>query len=345
MKALVLKEANLFEIQDIPTPAVGDNEVLIKIKACGICGSDVHGMDGSTGRRQPPVIMGHEAAGVIETLGCKVDGFAVGDNVTFDSTISCGECSFCQEGDINLCNNRRVIGVSCDDYRSQGAFAEYLVLPQHILYKFGEGLDFATACMVEPISIAFHAVNITDVALGASVVVIGAGIIGQMVVQAIRRAGCGLLIVADLDDDRLARATKHGADHALNSGKLELVEEVKKLTDGKGVDIVFEAVGAEVTVRAGISCLCKGGAMTVIGNIAPNISFPLQEVVTRELKIQGSCASSGEYPACLEFLERGLIDVTDAITSVEPLERGQEMFDRLYRKEPGLNKIILKPGD
>ena len=172
-----------------------------------------------------------------------------------------------------------------------------------------------------------------------------AGIIGQMVLQTIRRAGCGLLIVADLDEDRLAKAAKHGADHVLNSGNVDVVEEVKKLTDGKMVDIVFEAVGAEVTVRAGIACLRKGGAMTIIGNLAPNISFPLQEVVTRELKIQGSCASSGEYPACLEFLERGLIDVSDAISSIEPLERGQEMFDRLYSKEPGLNKIILQPGD
>ena len=345
MKALVLTEYNKFEVQQIEKPDFSADEVLVKIEACGICGSDVHGMDGSTGRRQPPMVMGHEAAGVIEAVGANVEGFAVGERVTFDSTIYCGECHFCQAGDINLCNNRRVVGVSCDEYKSQGAFAEYLVLPPRILYKFGKDLDFAKACMVEPLSIAFHAVNITDIPLGASVVVIGTGIIGQMVLQTVRRAGCGLLVAVDLDDDRLAKATKHGADYGLNSGNVDIVEEVKKLTNGKMADIVFEAVGAEITVRTGISCLRKGGAMTIIGNIAPNINFPLQEVVTRELKIQGSCASSGEYPACLEFLERGLIDVSDAISAVESMELGQEWFDRLYNKEAGLNKVILKPGE
>ena len=126
MKALVLTEANKFELQDIAVPSYGDDEVLIKIQACGICGSDVHGMDGSTGRRQPPVIMGHEAAGTIEAVGANVDGLSAGDRVTFDSTIYCGHCDYCQAGKFNLCNNRQVIGVSCDDYTSQGAFAEYL---------------------------------------------------------------------------------------------------------------------------------------------------------------------------------------------------------------------------
>jgi L-iditol 2-dehydrogenase len=153
------------------------------------------------------------------------------------------------------------------------------------------------------------------------------------------------LIVADLEDSRLAVATKHGADHAVNSGKEDLVARVKALTGGMGADIVLEAVGAEPTIRAGVACLRKGGAMTVIGNIAPNISFPMQEVVTRELRIQGTCASAGEYPACLEFLERGWIDVSDAISEIVPLERGPEMFERLHHREAGLNKVILQPQE
>jgi L-iditol 2-dehydrogenase len=344
VKALVLTEYKKFEIQDVAKPDYGANEVLVKIEACGICGSDVHGMDGSTGRRQPPMVMGHEASGTIDAMGSNVEGFEIGDRVTFDSTISCGECHYCQSGDINLCNKRRVVGVSCDEYKSAGAFAEYLVLPARILYKFGKNLGFAEACMVEPLSIAFHAVNITDIPLGASVVVIGTGVIGQMVLQTVRRSGCGLLVAVDLEDYRLAKAAKLGADYGLNSANVDVVEEVKKLTGGKMADIVFEAVGAEVTVRTGISCLRKGGAMTIIGNIVPDINFPLQEIVTRELKIQGSCGSSGEYPACLEFLERGLIDVSDSISAIEPMEVGQQMFDRLYNKEAGLNKIILQPG-
>jgi L-iditol 2-dehydrogenase len=345
MKALVLTGPSQFEIQDVAQPEPGPGEVLIKVMACGICGSDVHGMDGSTGRRQPPVIMGHEASGEVAGLGEGVTDYVLGDRVTFDSTVYCGECSYCQAGKVNLCENRNIIGVSCDDYNRPGAFAEYLVVPTRVLYRFGPSLDFAKACMVEPLSIAFHAVSQTDIPLGASVVVVGAGIIGQMVVQTVRRAGCGTLIVADLEDSRLAVATKHGADHAVNSGKEDLVARVKALTGGMGADIVLEAVGAEPTIRAGVACLRKGGAMTVIGNIAPNISFPMQEVVTRELRIQGTCASAGEYPACLEFLERGWIDVSDAISEIVPLERGPEMFERLHHREAGLNKVILQPQE
>lgn len=344
MKALVLTGPSQFELQDVPQPQPGPGEVLIKVIACGICGSDVHGMDGSTGRRQPPVIMGHEASGVVDGLGEGVADFALGDRVTFDSTVYCGACPYCQSGQINLCEDRNVIGVSCDDYNRPGAFAEYLVVPERVLYRFGPALDFPRACMVEPLSIAFHAVRQTPLALGSTVLVIGAGIIGQMVVQTVRRAGCGRLIVADLEDSRLAVASRHGADHVINSSKTDLLAKVHELTAGQGVDVVLEAVGAEPSVRAGVASLKKGGVMTVIGNIAPNISFPIQDVVTRELTIQGSCASAGEYPACLEFLERGWIDVSDAISEVVPLERGPEMFERLHHREAGLNKVILQPN-
>jgi L-iditol 2-dehydrogenase len=344
MKALVMTEYKKFAIQQIEKPVCGDDEVLVKIEACGICGSDVHGMDGSTGRRQPPMIMGHEASGVISEVGKNVSGFASGERVTFDSTIYCANCKYCHSGDINLCENRRVVGVSCDEYKSQGAFAEYLALPPRILYKFGKNLDFEKACMVEPLSIAFHAVNITDIKLGDTVVVVGTGVIGQMVVQAVRLAGAGKLIAVDLDDDRLAKSVKHGADKGLNSSKCNVIEEVKTFTNGRMADVVIEAVGADATINMGIDCLKKGGAMTIIGNISPTISLPLQKLVTRELKIQGSCASAGEYPACLEFLERGVIDVSDAISVVAPMEDGQKMFERLYSREAGLNKIILKPN-
>src|SRR5947209_1500247 len=152
MKALVLKEYKQFEFTDVPVPDIGTEEVLIQVKACGICGSDVHGMDGSTGRRIPPVIMGHEAAGVISKVGPAVTGWQVGDRVTFDSTIYCGKCYFCRRGEINLCDNRRVLGVSCGDYRQHGAFAEYVAVPQHILYRVPDWLPFSKAALVEPVS-------------------------------------------------------------------------------------------------------------------------------------------------------------------------------------------------
>ena len=159
MKALVLKEYKRFGFEEVPNPELGPQEVLVAVKACGICGSDVHGMDGSTGRRRPPIIMGHEASGVIAGTGKSVSGWSPGDRVTFDSTIYCGECDYCREGMINLCNRRRVLGVSCEDYRQHGAFAEFVAVPPRILYRLPEGLSFEHAAMVEPFAIALHAVR------------------------------------------------------------------------------------------------------------------------------------------------------------------------------------------
>jgi len=159
MKALVLVDKNRFEYKEVPTPKVKSNEVLIHVKACGICGSDIHGMDGSTGRRKPPIIMGHEASGVIKEVGSSVKSYQEGDRVTFDSTIYCGSCFYCNLGLHNLCDNRRVVGVSCDDYHRDGAMAEYISLPENILYRIPDGLSYEKTAMVEPVSVAFHAVD------------------------------------------------------------------------------------------------------------------------------------------------------------------------------------------
>ena len=183
MKSLVLTKYNHLEIQDWPQPEIGPDEVLLRVAACGICGSDIHGMDGSTGRRQPPIIMGHEAAGSVAEVGGNVRAWKPGDRVTFDSTVYCGTCWFCRRGEINLCDNRRVLGVSCDDYRRHGAFAEYVAVPQHILVSLPDNVTFEQAAMIEPLSIAFHAVGLTRVVLGDTAVVVGAGMIGLLVIQ------------------------------------------------------------------------------------------------------------------------------------------------------------------
>src|ERR1043166_329781 len=213
MKALVLKEYNQFAYEDVPEPKPNPGEVLIQVKACGICGSDVHGMDGSTGRRRPPIVMGHESAGVIAGIGSGVNRWAVGDRVTLDSTIYCGQCDFCRRGLINLCDRRRVLGVSCEEYKRDGAFAEFVSAPEHILYRLPNELPFEHAALVEPFAIALHAISRTPMTLNDSVVVIGAGMIGLALVQALRHVGCGRLIVTDIAADRLGLAPKIGAPH------------------------------------------------------------------------------------------------------------------------------------
>jgi L-iditol 2-dehydrogenase len=345
MKALVLEAYNQFAYRDFPEPDYGPNEVLVRVKATGICGSDIHGMDGSTGRRIPPLVMGHESAGVIAAVGDSVTGWQVGDRVTFDSTIYCGTCHYCRRGEINLCDRRRVLGVSPGDYRQHGAFAEYVAVPQHILYRLPDDLSFELAAFVEPVSIAVHAVERTPLPLGASAVVVGSGMIGLLVIQALRAAGCSKVIAVDLDPARLELAKQLGADLTIQSDIGDPVSTVRDATDGRGADAAFEVVGITPTVKLAVNCVQKGGAVTLVGNLSPETTLPLQAVVTRELTLYGSCASKGEYPVCLDLMARGLIDVKPLISAVAPLSEGAAWFKRLYDGEPGLLKVILTPEE
>src|SRR5580698_2963268 len=296
MKSLLLSEYNHLEIADMPLPPVGPDEVLVRVEACGICGSDVHGYDGSSGRRIPPIVMGHEAAGTVAAVGSQVRGYAEGDRVTFDSTVYCGHCSFCLSGDVNLCDNRQVIGVSCGDYRRHGAFAEFVVVPERILYHLPATISFAQAAMLEAVSVALHAVRVSEARGGETALIIGAGMIGLLTLQAARAAGCSPVLVADVDATRLELAGQAGADGIIDSKSANLLAEVHKHTGGRGVDLAFEAVGRNETVAAAIDCTRKGGTVTLVGNIQPEVTLPLQKVVSRQIRLQGSCASAGEYP-------------------------------------------------
>lgn len=343
MKSLVLEKYNEFTLRETEIPEIKPGWVLIKVEACGICGSDVHGMDGSTGRRQPPVIMGHEASGTIYKVAPDVSEWKSGDRVTFDSTISCGECFYCKRGDINLCDNRRVLGVSCNEYRQNGAFAEFVAVPARILYSIPENISFEQAAMIEAVSVAVHATAISSVQENDTAVVIGCGMIGLLCIQALKAAGCGKVIAIDQINEKLKLAAELGADLTIESKDSELINKVLNETENRGADIVFEVVGIETTVNLSIDCTRKGGTVTLIGNLSPEVRFPLQKVVTRQLKIQGSCASAGEYPLCLELIASGKIKVDQLISKVAPLEEGNEWFHRLYNKEAGLMKLILKP--
>lgn len=343
MKALLLSEYKKLSVTDFDKPAIGPKDVLVQVRACGICGSDIHGYDGSSGRRIPPLVMGHEASGVVAEVGTDVQDFSPGDRVTFDSTVSCGECFYCRKGSINLCDRRMVLGVSCGEYRRHGAFAEYVSVPQHICYRLPEELPFEHAAMIEAVSVAVHAANRTPVTLGDTAVIVGSGMIGLLTIQAIRLAGCSRVIAVDLENDRLEKAKALGADYCLNANEVDVPAEVRNLTDGRGADAVLEVVGATSTIQTAIESTRKGGAVTLIGNLAPEVKVPLQAIVTRELSLYGSCASNGEYPACIELLASGAIRVEEMITATASLEDGVEWFGRLYEGEPGAMKVILDP--
>src|SRR5512133_1809854 len=206
MQAMMLKQYMHLEMVEMDLPEIGPDDLLVRVRACGICGSDVHGMDGSTGRRLPPIVMGHEAACVVERAGSNVRDLQPGDRVTFDSTIYCGQCYYCARGEVNLCDNRMVLGVSPGEYRRHGAFAEFVAVPRRIVYRLPDSLSFEQAALIEAVSVAGHAVILPPVTLGDSAVVVGSGMIGLLAMQAARGAGCTRVIAVDPDEGRLKLA-------------------------------------------------------------------------------------------------------------------------------------------
>jgi L-iditol 2-dehydrogenase len=343
MKALLLKEYKVLEMTEMPEPQVGPDDLLVRVKACGICGSDIHGFDGSTGRRVPPLVMGHEASGVVSKTGVNVTQFQAGQRVTFDSTIYCGRCFFCLRGEVNLCDNRQVLGVSPGEYRRHGAFAEYVAVPQRIAHPIPETLSFEHAAMIEAVSVAVHAVGLTPVRLGDTAVVVGSGMIGLLVIQALRLAGCSRVIAVDLDERRLRLATELGAEVSINAGQRDVPKAVRDCTSGRGADVAMEVVGTSQGLETALASLRKGGTLTLIGNLSPRVELPLQSVVTRQIRVLGSCASSGEYPVCIDLLARKAIRVAPLISAVAPLVEGAAWFRRLYEGDPNLMKVILQP--
>lgn len=343
MKALVLEEYKNLVYKDIPEPAISDDEVLVQVKACGICGSDVHGYDGSSGRRIPPVVMGHEASGVIIDKGANVKNWNTGDRVTFDSTIYPLNDWYTLHGMYNLSDNREVLGVSPGNYNRQGAFAEYVAIPQHVLYKIPDDVSFEHAAMVEPIAVAMHAINIGQPQLGDRCAVIGIGMIGSFILQLLNINGIQNLAALDVNKEVLVDSKKLGASLTFHPDDEQMETEIRKTTNGRGMDICFEAVGISASVNTAVEIVRKGGKTVLVGNLSSSVQFPLQKVVTQEIKVMGSCAIRGEYEAVLDLLSKNKINVDSQLSAIAPLSEGAEWFARLYDNNEELKKVILKP--
>jgi L-iditol 2-dehydrogenase len=343
MKALVLESYNKLVYRDFPDPVVAADEVLVEVRSAGICGSDVHGMDGSTGRRIPPLIMGHEAAGVIKALGTEVKGWSVGDRVTFDSTVYRLDDWYTLRGMYNLSDHREVLGVSTGEFRRHGAFAEYVNVPGHILHRIPDGVSFTQAAMVEPVAVAAHSVELTPLSRNDTAVVVGSGMVGLFVIQVLRAKGCGRIIAVDLEEKKLELARKLGADAGFNPERDAVREEVLNRTAGRGADVAFEVVGNTSALNTAIGSVRRGATVTLVGNLSPVAEIPLQTVVTGQIRLQGSCAICGEYPAVLEMIARGKVNVEALLSAEAPLSEGASWFKRLYDGEPGLIKVVLKP--
>lgn len=332
MKALVFTAPHTFEYREVPRPVPEPDEVLVEVKACAVCGSDVHGSSGQNGRRIPPIIMGHEASGVIVQAGRDVQGWKPGDRVTFDSTEYCGRCWFCTHGMHNLCAHRRIVGVACSEYQKNGAMAQYIAVKARTLYALPEQVSFEQGCLVEPFAVGMHAVLRSGLVSGQTAAVIGDGTIGLMTLIAAKSRGAQVCL------------TGHHTRPMQLAGQLGALEcsQLPQLTDGRGADVVYDAVGSQSSFAQAMELVRKGGCIMVIGNHAQNIDFPLQRCITEQINVLFSYSSAGEYPACLQAIAEGRADLTGLWQSF-PLQEGTQVFDRLVHRDESLTKAILIP--
>jgi len=337
LKALVHTKPYGIDYLEVKDPQRKNDEVIIKIASVGICGSDINGYSGETGRRIPPIIMGHEASGVVTETHENLK-LNIGDRVCFDSTIYCGKCNYCLIQKVNLCSERKVFGVSCDEYRKNGAMSEYISVPERIVHKLENNISMDEAALIEPASVAYHSVSLSKFNPKDTVMVVGAGVIGLTIIQVLKMRRCKNIISIDINDGRLKVAKYYGADILINAEK----ENVATRIDKK-VDIAFEAVGINKTVNYCLESVKKAGKIILVGNVQPNITVSLQKIVSRELNILGSCAISGEYPIVIKDLSEGKINFKKIITTKAPLNDGKYWFDKLNSDNHNQIKVILNP--
>ncbi len=336
MKAFVYQGAYNMPLENVETPVPGEHEVLIAVRSVGICGSDVHGYRGTTGRRKPPIIMGHELSGTVEKVGASVSAWTPGDRVVANPLLTCGVCENCRSGRPNICSDRHCLGVDMN-----GAYAEYVCVHEKMVYQLPEGLSFDQGAMVEPLAVAMRAVNLTPFQLGEKVVIIGAGTIGLLTLLAARMRGAGEIILTDTNGYRLERAKKLGADFVVNAVETDPVQFVKDWTNGAGAPAVIEAVGVTQTANQSLFMTKNGGNTTWIGNSQPEIQINMQQIVTRELNLRGTYGFANEFPSALETIRLGKVDPIQLVEEKIPLDGTGKMIDDLANGSVGFIKVIV----
>ncbi|MDO4621436.1 MAG: alcohol dehydrogenase catalytic domain-containing protein [Eubacteriales bacterium] len=345
MKAVQFMEPEVIQVNEVPDPVMKDNEVVAKVEYAGICGTDMDLLTGDmvhikNGMTKYPIIPGHEWSGTVIKVGKDVKGFKVGDRVTADVSLGCGECPMCRKGFYNLCPNREVIG----SYRNrQGAFAEKIAAPQRHLYKIPDGVSMEEAALVEPAGTAAYAVKRANITMGSKVLIMGDGPIGQLAAQFAKLNGASQVIVSGSWDEKLAVARECGADATINYHNVDTVEEVIRLTDG-GPDVIIESTGNAMAVNQAIKAVKPNGKIVFISwYTLQEIPIPMNQVIVKNLDLICTLASPNVFDAVLDYMATGKINVKPLITHVEPLEKVSDMIKLVREKKVYRNKILLKP--
>ena len=333
----VLQTPGLAQLVERDVPEPGATQVVIAIKACSICGSDLHIYKGKHPSAPLPVSLGHELAGDVIRIGSKVNSVRTGDRVTVEPVIACGACPSCQRGEYGYCDN-----LSYHYRQGQGAMADYFVVDQRYVYKLPVGMSYEAGALIEPLAVAVHAIKRAKIGLGDKVAIIGAGPIGILVGAACKAAGAREIIVADIADVRLEMAAAMGATRTVNSSQESVVDVVRQLTGGRGIGRSFECVGSEKTFEQSMRCLCKGGIATIVGIFEqPTIQIPVTLFVSQEITVQGAQGYCWDFETALAL--SSVIDLGRLVSHVFPLDEVDKALKVALNREEKPVKVVLKP--
>ncbi|WP_158056900.1 NAD(P)-dependent alcohol dehydrogenase [Halorussus halophilus] len=342
MRVAVLQDPGQLAVEEWPRPDPGPDEVLVNIREVGICGSDVHYYEhGRIGDYvvESPLVLGHESAGEVVEVGANVEGFEVGGRVALEPGVPCRRCDHCKRGEYNLCPDVTFMATPPDD----GAFAEFVAWPADYAYRLPNSVSLREGALCEPLSVGIHVARRAEVGVGDSVLVTGAGPIGLLVAEAVRAAGATDVLVSDVVESKLALAAERGADTTIDPRETDLEDAVAAYTDGEGVDVVVEASGAESAIAGSLDAVRRGGTVVFVG-LADEATVPLDvlEIVDNELDVLGSFRYRNTYPAAIELLADGAVDVEGIVDFEGGLDDIGSAFERARERETVKGMITVE---
>lgn len=346
MKAAIIRLENdrkVLSIENVDDPSYGDHDVLIRVRASGICGSDAHGFfDPSGAARQPGLIMGHEGAGEVIAIGRNVSRVSIGDRVAIDAQITCGNCGPCSKGWISICDNKRVIGSSRIEL-NHGTMAEVIAVHEKQAFRIPDNVTFSEGAMIEPLANALHVLNRAQIGIGDVVVIFGAGTLGLCMLQGAKLTGAKRIIVSDTSASRLEVARRLGADTLLNPTTQSVRDEVLKLSGGSGADVVIEAVGIDATYQEAIHTVRKRGKVMFFGAVQETVTVDLMPILHKEINILGCTGANDETQLAIDMVSAGRIDLGILLTHQFDLDATQQAFDTLAQPNNVAIKVQVNP--
>ncbi|MCR5074127.1 MAG: NAD(P)-dependent alcohol dehydrogenase [Clostridiales bacterium] len=339
--AAYLTKIRCLEHREIPVPEPKKGELLLGMKYVGICGSDAHFW--ASGMRKGkyfdlPFLLGHELSAEVVGIGDDVTGFTVGDRITFEPQITCGECEFCRSGRYNICPN--VIFPSVPPY--DGAFRNYMTIPAKNAFKLPENMSLIQGALIEPLAVGLSAAEKGGVSLGKSVALLGAGPIGLTTLLACKAMGATRIIVSDLQEERGRMALELGATDFINASVVDTVAEVNRLTDGEGVDVVFETAGSSRTAAITSDIVKRGGIVVLVGNINTETSYRFMDLMYKEAQIRTIYRYRNNFQTAIDAVADGRIQIEKIVTRIYPFEEVQQAFVDSIENQKDVIKILVK---